>query len=234
MSNDHELILFDQYIEGSLAADEVTEFKERAANDAEFAQRFLAYRQSVKAIRQQAFAADVRQVMKAEQGMANIRFKRNLPFAIAASLAFIVLVALVVLYGPAEPPPTFAQLYRPYPNVFQQRAAQQSPMAQALAAYGAGQYPQALAQLQALPQPSDTAQFYQGMAYMATNKVPQGIKALAGIDAANTIFDQQINWYLGIAYYQQGNTAQCRQYLEAIAPGQYQYKAARQLLKAID
>ena len=225
---DQDQELFEAYHHGSLSGEALTSFEERLQADKDFATSYLAYKQAVKSLKLSAFGDVVSEVMQEQPTPQSSPKNQWLKIAAAVLILITGTIAIVSLTGDEEV--TFAALYRPYPNILQDRASTASTLDNALAAYQTGDYEKAAVLLEQIRQPSDTVHFYKGMSYLSQGAFDNGISSFTSIDSSNTIFTQQLNWYLAISYIGKRQPEKAIRQLEMIKAGEYNYQKAQEVL----
>jgi len=161
-----------------------------------------------------AFREEMRQRMKKRlqevEGEATAPRIRRLSvgqWLAAASVALLLGAACWYwLATPAAQPSAIAQsMFEPLPNVLAPElrgTAAESDLQSAMQAYQAGQYPQAIASLQQLPDSlqSKEVQLYIATAMLADSKAGTAAELLKSLPP-----EAETQWYLCLAYLQTGN-----------------------------
>jgi anti-sigma factor RsiW len=148
---------------------------------------------------------------------------------IAATLLLLVAVTAVLLLRSDRTPSTdelFAQHFSPYPVDAFRTGEGQPP--EALRAYQAGRYAEAARLIEALPADSVTTlmTFYRGVALLADGQPTEAAPVFEKLLEENAlpILVQPSQWYLALAYLEEGAVEKARQRLEGIAEDEHHYR----------
>ncbi|MEL7144745.1 MAG: hypothetical protein AAFO69_00145 [Bacteroidota bacterium] len=229
--SDQDQELFEAYENRQLSPEEVKIFEDRLDQDRELYDHFLAYREAVKSLKLSGFADVVEEVMLEQEQIKN---KGSVSWPkIAAAVLLTIVGTVTILSLVQDDEVNFTALYRPYPNVLQERAASDNTLETALQFYQKGDYGQSIELLGSISPASDTVRFYLGLSYLSTEIFDDAIENLSAIDAVNSIFAQQINWYLGIGYLGNQQPGEAVKSLQRIQPREYNYKKAQEVIRAL-
>lgn len=227
-----------EYIEGRLGEEERIAFEKRLEVEPDLKASYrqeLGRHTALKAIQR----AEEKEALKKVLGQPTARIKSlNSTFRIATIAAgIIILFILGYLFIPDQQPEQFAmQYFEPYPlsNVRGESDDQQALFDQALIPYQQGDFQIALPYLrQLLGTDPDNVQLKLNLAsaLIAEAQTPEAISLL------QTITNQSADaaeWYLALAYLQDGQLSQAKELLQAIS-GKSHFKQgqARNLLEEL-
>ena len=166
--------------------------------------------------------------------------------AVAASVLSIVLLGyLLVRNGPADAQTLYAAYYEPYPNIINpaQRsgdATEPTAPEQAVRAYEAGQYQQAInlfdqSSVDASSDPGFV--FYYALSYLGAEQPAPAILWLKQVaqQPAGSLFYEPARWYLALAYLDLDQPTKAEPYLTQLAASQGDYATeAQQLLENLE
>lgn len=235
MSDDkQEIELFDKYIANTLSETEKEQFEERLATDTSFEENFMLHKKSVKSVRHILFREDVLSVMQEEELSHEDNPRPKLHMYIAAAVSLVLASSIAIFYLNTSSTNAYDELYKPYPNIVRMRATDPGTLTDALDQYARGNFGVSLKLFSAIPNKTDTILFYQGLSQMSIDSMTQAITTLKSIPIEQTIFTDQIHWYLGLAYFKTGDVVNCRSNLRHLQIGGFKYAPAQLLLKDLD
>ncbi|MEQ8705070.1 MAG: hypothetical protein RIC19_14185 [Phaeodactylibacter sp.] len=164
---------------------------------------------------------------------------RVIPMGRWAAAAAAVLVLLVAGYwmisSPQQSAPALVTSYfEPYPDRVTTMGSEADALTEAMAAYNAGRYEEALTLFGALPQGSlqmELLNLYTGTAALQAGQMDLAEQALAQTARSATAYAPAGQWYLALTYLQQEKTALAKPLLEELRQGgAYKQKSAAELL----
>jgi hypothetical protein len=156
-----------------------------------------------------------------------------------AAAAAAVLVLLVAGYwmmsSPQQSVPALATSYfEPYPDRVTTMGSEADALTEAMAAYNAGRYEEALTLFGALPEGTlqiELLNLYTGTAALQSGQPDLAEQALAQTARSATAYAPAGQWYLALTYLQQKKTALAKPLLEELRQeGAYKQKSAGELL----
>ncbi|MEM9022441.1 MAG: hypothetical protein AAGB22_01775 [Bacteroidota bacterium] len=238
-------MLIHRYFSGNLTEEEQAAFAQRLEVDEGFAalvaeeavrhQARFALKSELEEVREAAFPA-------AEPDKPTSRFP---VWRVAAALALVLLLVPAVYWinttMRTQPVQAFFEPYRGTPNLRDGAPVFGGQWEQAMHAYRDGQYalaePLLAAALQGDSLLKAHADFYRAQCFLA-NDPPDYAQAIPllkhGVEAANSIYREQAQWYLALAYHGAGNPVDAGTLFQEIATDDrhYQQANARQILAA--
>jgi len=162
---------------------------------------------------------------------------------LSLGIAAVLVIAAGIWYGwPVKTTPDtlalFREYYKPYPNVVMPiTRSSESDSSAAAAAYGAyerGEYETAIDLFNKLPQGSSPVAFYLGQCYLAMDQSDQAIAHFITSMQQSENFMNQAQWYLSLAYLNQGDKQKAREVLERVASEENSFASdAKALLKRL-
>ncbi len=245
-------ILIDQYLSGSLDAEEKAHFEQRLAEDPQVAEAVELEKQ----LRQMVVVAGRRDLLskmekwEAQNQEPSAQGKRRwlYPLSIAvASLAIFIISTLALnswkqtLEGQAA----FDQYFEVYRSPINRRGVAEDTAAlafnQVMIFYQSQNYPQAINGLQKIMASSDATpdylvQFYLGMSHLAQSpsEALPAIAAFQKVGSSQNDYQQQAFWYLALAELQLEDWPNCRKHLQQLISYQdYKKLEAQALLKLL-
>jgi tetratricopeptide (TPR) repeat protein len=162
--------------------------------------------------------------------------RRILKFAAAAILLILVAAGSYFMLRAPSSEKLFTSNFEPYPNMITTKSNVINEKAVAMLYYELNDWDSAIILLnQYLTKKSYTpdVMFYLGNAYLAKGDSEQAIRWLKEASTMSSGFDDQINWYLALAYLRQDDQGSARVYLETLCQKDdfYQLKAEKLLKK---
>ncbi len=231
---DEDITLFDAYVSGNMSGDELSNFENRLKSDESFAETFQLYKSSVNATKIAGFMNEAREVISDKQVENQNQY--SFPWMAIAATLTILLVAYLFFFkvGGDDEKLSFNDAFQPYPNILQNRSSEANTLNSALRAYQKGEYESAITKFSELAVQSDTTKFYKGMSQLSLNSFSEAIGTLNSIKKDNSIFNQQINWYTGLAYYGNNNLVLAIKQLSEIGEGEFNYELAQKILHTLE
>ena len=228
------LELFDNYLDSALSERERQDFEDQLKKDSELHELYKAYQQSVDLIKEEGLRQELEQIVTQNEGRSHsVKLRPTLPYAVAASIAGLLLLGYLFWPGRDNPTELFTAYYEPYPNIYQTRTAETSNLASALVAYNSGNYEQALLSLNDLIEQNDGVHFYRSMCYLSLNQPEEALLSFNNL-SKTTIFNEQVQWYSALAYLLKSMPDSALILLRKIEPGQYAYPASQEIISALE
>jgi tetratricopeptide (TPR) repeat protein len=245
--NEKDMDIIENYLAGKLPAEDRKEVEDRLLTDREFAQRVEIFK-TLPHILSEA-SHDFRNELEGlyqeyhqQDGRSVTRSRRT--FVMAASIALLVSITGILIWllpGSLTPQEIYATHFTVPADNITVRNEQDISLAlqSAMEAYNDQSYPEALAKFETLLQ-NDPANvpvlFYSGVSYLIleeTEKAMQNLQKVTQTD--NTTYKLTATWYLGLAYLQQGNTAEAREVFSSLKESGSSYaKRAATILQQLE
>lgn len=158
-------------------------------------------------------------------------------YSAAAILLVLVAVASFFLSQPPSTGDLFQKHFEPYPNILAMKSDLKNDLSKALLYYELKDWDSAILLFQNVlinDQTNSSAMFYLGNTYLAKGNSDQAIYWLGKASANDSKFNDQVNWYLALAYLAEGDRSNARNYLNNLTDSKSFYqKRAKKLLKQI-
>ena len=240
MAKEENLEQVEQYLSGAMNEADQAAFEARLKDEAEL-QEDVAF---MKLLNKSGFNAGFKEEMDAfheelfpekEARLSTVR--RWIPYA-AAVLIFLSLAVYFLL----SPQPAIEQLasdyFQPFPNYVSMRSIDMDEnFSLGLKKYSLNQFDSAyyfLSQARVGDAYATDLAFYAGISSLALQKNDVAIASFSNLLQERSKYDQQIRWYLALAYLGQGNVESCIQYLDQIEAEDFNYQLAQKLKKELD
>ena len=236
----------DRYVSGEMVDDERDVFETRMREHAGLAQQVHLHRDIMSGI-EYHFARELKERL-ALSDIEKKKFNYGLLWKVAAAVLLVAgLGAAAYYYLPqaADKQQLFAANFKAYPNALTQRvrsepATDEAGLPAAMQQYDAGQYPQAIAEFNALLATDSLDEelavvFYRGVAYLGSNQAQEAIADFEVVlQQADTLFAEPAAWYLGLSYLKAGKTERAREIFAKLRDREGDYaKQASDLLEEI-
>jgi hypothetical protein len=225
-----DIELFDDYLNGILDQASKDAFEHRLAVDSSFRSDFEDYKTAVNVIRAAGAGQHVRSIMN-DDASRTFRIRYAVRLSVAACLAF----AIVFLLWPSDRASNeriFEKNFQPYPSIFASRSGGDSRLDAALEQYAIGDYAKAVELMKDVQVKNDTLYFYSAVANLYLKQSDDAITALSRIDE-NSVFHQQVTWYLGLAFLLHGERETARSTFAKIRPSEYKYQEAQSIVASL-
>ncbi|MBL4708875.1 MAG: hypothetical protein JKY48_10605 [Flavobacteriales bacterium] len=250
MIQDKDHILLDNYIEGVLSFDEREKLENRFKDEPEldlFYQEQLALIQGI----QRAGKNEMSQLLKkveselppiyvADKGRVITLEEEKKPkqwIYIAGSIAAVFILVLFVLFSsPSSTKELYAVYFEPYPNIVssEQRGSKEM-VKDAMHFYDLGDYATAIDLFEKEEALSQLERFYLANTYLANNQTEDGINTLKRLKGELPVIENQISWYLALAYIKMDLIPEAEKELKMIIESDNSYqKKANKILNEID
>jgi tetratricopeptide (TPR) repeat protein len=238
--------LIERYLDNELSADEKARFERRLGSEAGLAEEVHLQRQLREGLRASGrsrllglLADEDRRMDEYHPPAQVIRFDdaTRQRFYWAAAAILLLLIPLYLILGPGRrDDKLFAAYFKPYQGVSVQAG---DPLAQAMQEYRQHDYAQALPILERLlgeGSAEDTTLFFKGNASLALEQTPGAISSFRQIlTNPKHPFYQEAQWYLALAYLQDGSEDEAKTQLQSVAKDSTHphYGEATELLKKL-
>lgn len=225
-----DIELFDRYKQGMLSIDDKSIFESRLQSDDNFRNDYHNYRVAVDAIKVAGIKRDLEKILDSQNRSRIYILKKSFWIPMAASL-LLATVSLFFLNRNSTnlTEELFNDYYKPYPNVAAFRGISTN-LSIAFEEYSKNDFNKAEELFGKIS--SDTALFYRGICLLSLNQADSSLIVLERIPTSS-IFNQQVNWYSGLAFLKNGNYQSAASRLRRIDKGQFKYAEAEKILSKI-
>ncbi|MFK8102278.1 MAG: tol-pal system YbgF family protein [Saprospiraceae bacterium] len=253
MTEEQKYELIEHYLAETLSQSAREDFERQLQTDASLQEALHLHQQvatTFKGEKVHQFRAALKEVDQHWQAPTSTIAPKAKVFNLRSIMAIAATVLLVVFAYQIFMPSTsnsqtdlFAANFESYKMVLNQRSADQRDelngdlVQTAVAAYEQKDFAQAALQFKQLQSESPQIvafQFYHAIAELALKNTAVAIPLLENIrQQPPHLFIEQSQWYLALAYLQQGEKEKARTALRAIKAKEYQYTKAQKLLKTL-
>ena len=215
----------ERYYNGSMAKEEQEQFEEKLRKDESFQQEVDDIKSLLLAIETQAlkekievFHEDLPIQMKTESSTSKVRFLhfRN----IAAAVIIIAGSASFWFFNDSSNEKTYKEFFKPDPGLpTTMSTTSEYSFYDAMVIYKRGDYKTAISKWEKLEVKSphnDTLVYFLGVANMADKQLDKAIPYLVKTsENKSSVFQQDANYYLGLAYLKKDNKTEAIRYLNS-------------------
>jgi len=239
--NDERYILFGQYLENELSAEEKTNFEKQLSEDTEFASAFeifkelnlhlvnkfgneknlKAFKKNLKSISKEHFKAKKSKVVSLKPWQ----------YAIAASVA--ILVGLFVFQNIN---PSFDDYNNPEMATFTERGDINQNLKLAEVTFNAKNYKAAIPYFEAAlnSTKSPEIQYFYAVSLLEDNQFQKAETNLSELKSGTYIYKKKATWYLALSKLKQKDYKSCKEILLTIPDDYEDYDQVQELLNELD
>ncbi|MEO9871807.1 hypothetical protein [Ekhidna sp.] len=223
--SDEEIV---KYLSKEMTRDERQSFEENSRQNEALANRIAEYKKSIRAVRN----SGIRNEMDEIHSDMTYSKKRNRYVLSGIAASILILMTIYILFWNKPSPDKLYTIYfEPYPNLELVIRGEEDPVQLALNQYSLGNYPETIHLLSSI-EDDFKASFYLAISYMMVDDHTSAIQIFETFPESS-IYEQQINWYIGLTYLKQQQFAGAISSFEKIQADEYKYKEAREILDVV-
>lgn len=238
--NEERYIVFDQYLQDELSAEDKIKFEKELTEDSELASAFETFRELNLHLENKFGNADEFDSFKENlKSISNAHFKASKPkvitfkpwiYLVAASVA--VLIGLFLF----NPKPNFEDFNQHENAYFAERGAVDKNLKQAEEAFNAKKYAAAIPFFESVIKEKKTPeiQYFYGVSLLETNKIKEAEAVFNELKAGTSIYKNKAIWSLALSKLKQKDYESCKEILLTIPSDYEDYDQVQELLKALD
>lgn len=225
-ASDEEIV---KYLSKEMTLDEQNSFEERVIKDELLSQRISKYKTAIKSVRNSGIRREMDEIHNSI--IKNGKKNRYIISGIAASI--LVLICVYTWFWSIKPDQSelYITYFEPYPNLELALRGEEDPFLIAMNLYTSGDYQGAIDQLSSIEH-SLKASFYLAMSHMMMDNHDAALQILNSFPESS-LYEQQINWYLGLTYLKQQQLAKATNNLGKIKLNEFKYEEAQNIIRAI-
>ena len=205
----------ESYILDRMDHDEKLSFEAELQSDPVLMEKYIEIRQLLEGIEEAELREKLDQFHKEieankKKGRTKKLFLFSSPFVVAASILIVVIISVYLLVRPGANQRLYAAFYEPDPGLVTAMSSSNSEYEfdRGMVDFKTGNYKTAIERWQPLlkdRQGSDTLNYFIGSAYLALNEADMAIPKLEIVSQnPGSMFLDDANWYLALAYIQKG------------------------------
>ena len=239
--NEERYILFGQYLENELSAEEKTTFEKQLSEDPEFASAFEIFKElnlhlenkfgNEKELK--AFKKNLKSVSKEHFKAKKSKVVAFKPwqYAIAASVA--ILVGLFVFQNIN---PSFEDYNNPEMATFIERGNVNENLKLAQDAFNAKNYKAAIPHFEVVLNSTKTAeiQYFYAVSLLEDNQFQKAETNLTELKSGTSVYKNKATWYLALSKLKQKDYKSCKEILQTIPEDFEDYDQVQELLNELD
>jgi hypothetical protein len=239
--NEERYILFGQYLENELSAEEKTNFEKQLAEDQEFSSTFEIFKELNQHLESKfgnekeskAFKKNLKSVSAAHFKTKKSKVVAFKPwqYAIAASVA--ILVGLFVFQNIN---PTFEDYNNPEMATFIERGDVNENLKLAQDAFNSKKYKTAIPYFEAIlnSTKSPEIQYFYAVSLLEDSQFQKAETNLSELKSGTSIYKNKATWYLALSKLKQKDYKSCKEILQTIPDDFEDYDQVQQLLNELD
>ncbi|TRX01333.1 tetratricopeptide repeat protein [Flavobacterium gawalongense] len=238
--NEERYIVFDQYLQDELSAEEKVKFEKELSEDPELASAFETFKELNLHLENKFGNADEFDSFKENlKSISNAHFKASKPkvinfkpwiYLIAASVT--VLIGLFLF----NPNPNFED-FNQYENAyFTERGDVDKNLKQAEETFNAKKYKAAIPFFEAVLKEKKTPeiQYFYGISLLEANKIKDAEVVFNELKSGTSIYKNKAIWSLALSKLKQKDYKSCKEILLTIPSDYEDYDQVQELLKELD
>ena len=239
--NEERYILFGQYLENELSAEEKTDFEKQLAEDQEFASAFEIFKElnlhlenkfgNEKELK--AFKKNLKSVSKQHFKTKKSKVVAFKPwqYAIAASIA--ILVGLFVFQNIN---PSFDDYNNPEIATFVERGDINENLKLAQDAFNAKNYKAAILHFETILKESKSPeiQYFYAVSLLENDEFQKADTNLLELQSGTSVYKNKATWYLALSKLKQKEYDSCKAILQTIPDDYEDYDQVQELLNELD
>ena len=239
--NEERYILFGQYLENELSAEERTNFEKQLSEDTEFASAFETFKDLNLHLEQKfgntvelnAFKKNLKSISKEhfKTKKAKVVAFKPWQYAIAASVAI-----LLGLFFFQNINPSFDDYNDPEIATFTERGDVNENLKLAQDAFNTKNYQAAIPYFEGVltASKSPEIQYFYAVSLLENNQFQKAETNLLELKSGTSIYKNKATWYLALSKLKQNDYKSCKEILLAIPDDFEDYDQVQQLLNELD
>lgn len=239
--NEERYILFGQYLENELSAEEKTNFEKQLSEDQEFASAFEIFKDlNLHLENKFGNATELNTFKKNLKSISKEHFKtkkskvfafKPWQYAIAASVA--IFVGLFVFQNIN---PSFEDYNNPEMATFIERSDVNENLKLAQEAFNSKKYKTAIPYFEAIltANKSPEIQYFYAISLLEENQIQKAEANLVELKSGISVYKNKATWYLALSKLKQKEYKSCKEILLTIPDDYEDYDQVQQLLNQLD
>ncbi|KQB38634.1 tetratricopeptide repeat protein [Flavobacterium aquidurense] len=239
--NEERYILFDQYLQGEMTAEEKDSFEQNLSHDHELALEFDTFREVQLRLKDKFEFEEEREAFKANlTTISDKHFNTNKPKVVVMRPWFYAAAAsIIILFGLFffdYNNPTFADYDDPEPASFVERGDTNATLKEAQTAFNDGKYAAAIPLFEEILKENKTPEieYFYGVALLEESKYPKAESVFNELRSGTSAYKEKATWNLALSKLKQKKYAACKEILETISQDYENYDDVEKLLDELN
>ncbi|WP_291284928.1 tetratricopeptide repeat protein [Flavobacterium sp.] len=240
--NEERYILFDQYLQEEMTAEEQDRFEKQLSEDHELASEFETFKEVQSQLRnklgheeeREAFTANLAQISEKHFNANKPKVVRMRPWYFAAAASIIILFGL--FFFDYNGTPEFEDFNHPETASFVERGDTDETLKQAEKAFNEGKYVLAIPFFEELLSENKTAemQYFYGISLLEEDHYKPAEAIFNELKSGTSVYKEKAKWYLALSKLKQKDYKGCREILQTISQDYENYDDVQELLDDLD
>ncbi|MFH6986643.1 tol-pal system YbgF family protein [Flavobacterium collinsii] len=240
--DEERYIVFDQYLQEEMTAEERDSFEKQLSEDHELASEFETFKEVQLQLRnkfeheeeREAFAANLTKVSEKHFNANKPKVVRMRPWYFAAAASIIILFGL--FFFDYNQTPEFEDFNHPETASFVERGDTDETLKQAEKAFNEGKYVLAIPFFEELLSENKTAemQYFYGISLLEEDHYKQAEAIFNELKSGTSAYKEKAKWYLALSKLKQKDYNGCREILQTISQDYENYDDVQELLDDLD
>lgn len=231
----------EKYLLGELTPTESDTLTKRLATDMELSNDLESVKSLINAAKSKGLEHELESIHQELYAKKQKETKSISWVYVSGAAAVIILLILFLFNGFNQQPGTdklFNQYFTPFPNYVSLRS-ETSPKEwqKGFEHYSLGKFDLAIKYFKSSEVPVEREEdvaFYLALSNLSIENTKEAIIIFSELLQEGTKYEQQIHWYLALAYLQSGEIQKTKDSLQKIEEGQFEYNRALELLNLLN
>ncbi|TDP03936.1 tetratricopeptide repeat protein [Flavobacterium sp. 245] len=239
--NEERYILFDQYLEGELTAEQKNDFEKQLAEDAQFASEFETFKSVQLQLQNKFGIEEERKEFKENLNQIAEDYFNKKPKVIGLKPWYLAVAASVaVLFGlfffNYNQNPVFADYNHPEQASFAERGSEDGPLKNAEKEFNAKRFSLAIPFFEEVLAKGKTPeiQYYYGISLLEQSQFLKAEAVFNELKSGNSVYKEKAIWYLALSKLKQRDYKSCKEILQTISQDYEDYDEVQLLLDELD
>jgi hypothetical protein len=239
--NEERYIVFDQYLQNELSAEEKIKFEKELSEDPELASAFDTFKELNLHLENKFGNADEFDAFKENlESISNDHFKTSKPKVIKLKFwHYAVAASVAVLFGLfffQNRNPNFEDFNQHENAYFTERGDVDGNLKQAEETFNAKNYKAAILFFEAVLKVKKTPEihYFYGVSLLETNRIPDAEAVFNELKSGTSVYKNKAIWSLALSKLKQKDYKSCKEILLTIPSDYEDYDQVQELLKELD
>jgi hypothetical protein len=240
--NEENYILFDQYLQNEMSAEEKNAFERQLAEDQTLASAFETFKEMQLQLtnkfgiekEREAFKANLKNISQAHFKSSETKVIKLKPWYYAAAASVAVLFG--IFFFNHNPNPSFEDFNQPEQAYFTERGTTEVTLKQAEIAFNNKQYKKAISLFETILKENKTAEvrYFYGISLVEENQFQKSEAVFKELQSGTSVYKNKAAWHLALSKLKQKDYQACKEILLTI-PADYENTVqVQKLLKELE